>query len=487
MSPTLGALDPASVTVAIWGIFLAVVQILGIGSAVHALMQVRTAQGTIAWCIALATFPLLSLPFYWIFGRNKFYGYIETLRAAVSQNKDLADDVAKAMQPHHGVFRKEDHPCEYALDILTWRRFTSGNRVDLLIDGEATFKAIFEAIEEAQEYILIQFFIVKEDEIGMEFKRRLVAKAREGVAIYFLFDEIGTHRLSKEYIADLRSAGVEIYGFGTGRIPASRFQLNFRNHRKIVLTDGRFAFVGGHNVGDEYLGRDAKFGRWRDTHVRVEGPAVISVQTTFLEDWFWATRTLPDLTWTPRRCGSHDLKVLPLETGPVDRIEAATLMFHHLIGSARTRLWIASPYFVPDEGIANALQLAALRGVDVRIMLPDKPDHHLVYLASFSFLEAMDAAGVKIYRYQDGFLHQKVVLVDQELAIVGTTNLDNRSMRLNFEVNVAVSDAGFAKRVESMLEEDFRNCRLTDAGELTARSLPFRLAVRFARLLSPIL
>src|SRR5207244_2541871 len=205
---------------------------------------------------------------------------------------------------------------------------------------------------------------------------------------------------------------------------------NFRNHRKIVVVDGRDAYVGGLNVGDEYLGRSARFGAWRDTHVAISGPAVKAVQISFVDAWHWSTGEVPQLDWSvePKKCGGKAVLVMP--SGPVDRLDTCTLFFVHAIQSARRRLWIASPYFVPDAAILVALQLAVLRGVDVRIMLPSKPDHRLPWLASFSYLKDTLPWGVKMYRYQDGFLHQKVLLIDDDLASVGTANLDMRSLRL---------------------------------------------------------
>lgn len=472
----------------ILGAILVLVEGCGIISALHALMRVRTSQGTIAWCIALVTFPWVALPLYWIFGSNKFHDYVNTLRAAIEEHKGLVDEVTEVMKPHHGAFDRKNHPCEYALDILTARKFTKGNRVDLLIDGEATFGAIFDAIDRATDYILVQFFIIKDDATGNRLKKKLISRRIDGIRVYLLYDEIGSHRLGSAYIADLSAAGVDVRGFGTRRGRTNPLQVNFRNHRKIVIADGRVAFVGGHNVGDEYLGKSPRFGHWRDTHVRVEGPAVQSIQAIFLGDWYWAARKVPDdWEWRPRPVDGHNTCILPLETGPTHHIEACTLMFHHLIGSARERLWIASPYFVPDEGVANALQLAALRGVDVRILIPAKPDHRTVYLAAFSYFEAMDAAGVKMFRYENGFLHQKVALVDDSLAVVGTANLDNRSFRLNFELNIVVSNREFAKEVEKMLEDDLARCRRVDGRDYTERSIDFRYAVRVARLFAPIL
>ena len=304
----------------------------------------------------------------------------------------------------------------------------------------------------------------------------------------FLYDEVGSRsvRRSRTFERDLTAAGVSIRPFGSNRRWRNPFQINFRNHRKIVVVDGRVAYVGGLNVGDEYIGRDPSFGPWRDTHVRLEGPAVHAVQLSFLEDWYWAAQETPPLDWTPRPVSPDGQNVLVLPTGPADELETCGLFFVHMINAAQQRLWITSPYFVPDPQVMCALQLASLRGVDVRIMLPEHADHLLVYLSSFSYLEEAEQADVKIYRYQPGFMHHKVILVDDHLAAVGTANLDNRSFRLNFEITVLVDDRRFAAQVEEMLRRDFEQCERAHAEDLLQRSFWFRVAVRVARLMSPL-
>ena len=267
----------------------------------------------------------------------------------------------------------------------------------------------------------------------------------------------------------------------------NRFQINFRNHRKIVVTDGKAAYVGGHNVGDEYLGKSPRFGHWRDTHVELTGPAVAAVQWSFIEDWNWATGEVLEFPQVhePAATGGN-IPVVVIPTAPADDLPSCTLMFLAAITCARKRLWITSPYFVPDEAVYDALQLAALRGVDVRIMLPNKPDHLLVYLSSFSYLESAEQVGVRFYRYRAGFLHQKVMLIDDDLAAVGTANLDNRSMRLNFELTLMFADRPFAAEVAAMFEADFAKCERATPGDLGRRSVAFRVAVRISRLLSPV-
>jgi len=288
-------------------------------------------------------------------------------------------------------------------------------------------------------------------------------------------------------LKQLTAAGARVASFGDGNVRRRRFQINFRNHRKLLVCDGTIGFVGGINLGDEYLGTAMDHEPWRDTHCRIEGPAVTGLQLTWLEDWNWASDECPDLDWAPQNNTAGEDRVLMLPTGPADDWETCTLFFLNCINNARSRLWICSPYFVPDFQIMNALQLAALRGVDVRILIPEKSDSKLIGLAAYSYLVQASKSGVGIYRYQPGFMHQKVVLVDDRYAAVGTANLDNRSMRLNFEITAVTTAPHFISSVESMLEDDLDNCRLMTERDYRDRSILFRLTCRAIRLLAPLL
>jgi len=473
--------------VKIAAVAIPLVEALGILTAVHATWSVRTSQGAIAWAISLVTFPWVALPLYWIFGRSRFSGYVETLRHGLEEHATRVAEVLRLLDNDRAC-APGDLPPEYAVfaKLVHWP-FNDGNRVDLLVDGEATFSSMFDDIARAESYVLLEYFIVHDDDLGRELRTLLVRKAREGVRVFFLFDEIGSHSLPKRYLRELREAGVDIRSFHTTKGRRNRFQLNFRNHRKITIIDGKVAYVGGHNVGDEYMGRDPRFGHWRDTHIRVTGPAVRNVQLVFLGDWYWSTRTAVEVDWVTDFPGEGKTKLLVLPTGPADTAHRCSLFFLQAIQAAKSRIWITSPYFVPDDAIVEALHLAALRGVDVRILLPEKPDHKIVYLASFHYLAELDIPGVRFFRFEPGFLHQKVLLVDHDLAAVGTANLDNRSFHLNFEITMIAHDREFASRVEGMLEHDFARSRHVTIEDYRTRSFPFKVGVRLARLLSPIL
>ena len=464
-----------------------VFEILGLLSAVHAIMNSRTPQGSIAWAVSLITLPYVSVPAYWVFGRNKFRGYV----LARQHELELIDDVIRqANDQITDVAARDDWRSAAITGAEKMARIplTSGNNVTLLVDGDATFASIFDGIDAAEGYILVQFYIVRDDDLGRQLKSRLIAKAQSGVRVLFLYDEIGSFGLPDSYIEGLRSADVEIFPFHSRKGSGNRFQLNFRNHRKTVVVDGRIAWIGGHNVGDEYLGRDPAFGRWRDTHIRIEGPAVIGAQLAFVEDWRWATDELPGgLSWTPRIAVDGEAQVLIIASGPAEEMETASLMYTQAIHSATQRIWIASPYFVPDDAIVQALQLAGLRGIDVRILIPQKADSWLVTMSAYSFFNEVSAAGVSFYRYQDGFLHGKVMLIDDNVAMVGTANFDNRSFRLNFEITTVVFDAEFAGNVERMFQNDFSVSRLMEQDEYDNKPYWFKLAVRTARLAAPVL
>ena len=469
-----------------WIIIAIVFHVVGILSSLNAVMTARTSQGAIAWIIFLISFPYLAVPAYWILGRSRFHGYQVLRQADDLTVKNKIKHVLQNLESY--LIPSEDVSCSgVAAEKLAYLPFIKGNNVQLLIDGDATFNSIIEGIDLAKNYILFQFFIVHNDEIGIRIKDHLLIKAKEGIKIYFLYDEVGSHDLPDSYKKELRDAGIKVYDFHTRKGFGNRFQINFRNHRKVVVVDGEFAWIGGHNVGDEYLGKDPKFGHWRDTHIKITGPAALAVQVSFVEDWTWASDDfIAELNWSPIPDELDDKKVLIVPSGPADKLETATLMFHHAINSAKHRIWIASPYFVPDEEIIGALQLAGLRGVDVRILIPDKPDHLMVYLAAFSYFDNASLTGVRFFRYTNGFLHQKVMLIDDTSSTVGTANFDNRSFKLNFEITALISDKEFASQIEKMFIEDFSHAHEMTKNDMDNRSFLFKLSTRLARLTSPI-
>ena len=457
---------------------------VGVLHMVHALMHVRTSQGAIAWVLSLLMVPFVAIPLYWLLGRRRFSREVGGRRAKDSRLAALAVGMMERLRRYE-VDIPDDDAFERAARILGGLPFTRGNRLELLIDGEETFDNIFETIRSAKRHLCVNFFIVKSDTLGIRFQQALIERARAGVRVFFLFDEFGSYKLPRRYLRELKAAGVECHSFGVNRFWWSRLQLNFRNHRKIVFADGEVALIGGLNVGDEYLGRDARFGGWRDTHLAMRGPVVQAVQLVFLEDWFWASNSMPELDWETRLEETDQIAAV-IPTGPADPADSWQLVVAEAANTSRQRLWIASPYFVPDEGVLTALQAAAIRGVDVRILIPERADHLLVWLSAFSYFEESIPYGVRIFRYQRGFLHQKVMLVDHRLAAVGSANLDNRSFRLNFEITGFSPDPAFVDEVARMLEADFEASVEARVEDFSAKPFLFRAACRVARLMAPV-
>ncbi|WP_144112550.1 cardiolipin synthase [Paraburkholderia sp. BCC1886] len=496
------------------GTLVALAHILGVVAACHAILNTRTSQGAIAWAVSLVAMPYLTLVPYLFLGRSKFAGYQDARRVENELLRTRAhppewDSRASSAGVPTQVLGSS---LVHSLTRLGGMPFLPGNSVRTLVNGAATFEAIFKAIGGARDYVIVQFFIVRDDALGEMLKDALIAKAQEGVRVYFLYDSIGSFDLPHRYVAALRAAGVQTHPFATHRRFVNRLQLNFRNHRKIVSVDGEVAFVGGHNVGVEYLGSKPPLSPWRDTHIEVRGPAVASIQFVFTEDWHWATQQLPEFDMPPAPAAAsggasaaasanasiasqetgddvngRGMHCLVVPSGPADKQETCSLFFVEAINAARERIWITTPYLVPDEAVFAALRLAALRGVDVRILIPCRRDHVVVFAASKLYAYDSLRAGIRIFRYQPGFLHQKVVLIDSVAAAIGSANLDNRSFRLNFEIMVLTVDRGFALEVETMLLNDFAESLEIDRNEYRQASAFKRVLMHLARLFAPIL
>lgn len=433
--------------------------------------------------MALIGFPYLAVPAFAVFGRKRFHGYVlrrqELDAAALKELKEMEASL-KEVAPPEGLR-------ELALVVHKARQigFTAGNKVQLLIDGEETYGAMLAAIRSAKRYILIQSYIFRNDDTGILFRDALVEKAQQGVRVFCLYDRIGTS-FSKKFTKSFEEAGIEIAGFEGTRSFLQHFQINFRNHRKLLVIDGEVALLGGHNIGDDYLGKWKKYGPWRDTHVRIEGPAAAVSQLSFVKDWYWARNYVPNLDWDTRPL-PDGCPGLVFHTGPADHFEACNLFYIALINSAQERLWLATPYFVPPDGLASALSLAALRGVDVRIILPTITDNRTAKLASKVHVAKLQQVGVKFWRYDAGFLHQKVLLCDRLAGVVGSANMDARSFFINFELQQVSDDSGFLDSLETMFEKDFQRSTAVHVGYFDRLPWYRQLASRASTLAGPML
>ncbi|MFV1710605.1 cardiolipin synthase [Phaeobacter sp. JH20_09] len=443
----------------------------------------RTPQGAIGWVVFLLSAPLVALPLYLFFGQRRFSRYRATRRKA-----ERVLNALRVYSDLHTQDRDQLAANQAPFERLAGYPVCRGNGFELLKNGAEIADAIIEAIDAAEDYVLVHFYIVRDDKIGQRFKTALLDARARGVAVWFMTDAVGSHGLSNRYREALEAAGVNQVDPSTRPGPKHRFHLNFRNHRKTVIVDGRVGFTGGMNIGDEYMGRDPAFGAWRDTQVRLTGPVVQQLQLGYAEDWFWLTED-PILDLLTRDCAPVEgagKPALVVETGPGDSTINGSMLYFSAISAARSRIWLASPYFVPDQDVVAALKNAAMRGVDVRILLPETADHYAPWLAAYAYFDDLREVGVKIYRYQAGFVHQKVFVVDDTIAAVGTMNLDNRSFRLNFESMALCFDAETAEQVAQMLDEDMASSTLLET-DLDAQPVTIRFGAPVARLLAPIL
>lgn len=367
----------------------------------------------------------------------------------------------------------------------------SANTVTLLINGEQKFPAVLDAIEEAKHFIHLEYYIYEDDLIGNAIKDALIKKAKQGCVIRFIYDDFGSRDISDEFFRDLKAGGVEAYPFFKVHIPTIASRLNYRNHRKIIVIDGRVGFVGGINVSDRYVNKKTDILYWRDTHVKIVGPAVLSLQYHFLADWNFCAQQdvqpdeihFPPATEIPK----GDSLVQIVASGPDYPNPSIMLCYFTAIVNARERVYITSPYFIPNNSIYDALKKAALSGKDVRLLVPGISDSYFVNAASESYYEELLTCGVKIYRYEKGFIHAKTIVADDNLAIISTANMDFRSFEFNFEIGAVI----YGERVCNELTEVFLN-DLKDSSQITLHDWEQRshwtvVKSKVARLLSPLL
>ncbi len=446
---------------------------------------------TLTWLLVLAAFPLVGFFFYLLFGQNHRKNKSFSLKAIqdeqafqqIEGNRQLNEDQIQKMGGHQQLLFRLAHR-------LGHNPISFSTESKVLTDGKETFAHILYALKMAEHHIHLEYYIVRDDELGQEIKNILIDKAKAGVEVRFLYDAVGSWRLSKAYIEELREAGVEIAAFAQVKLPFLNHKLNFRNHRKIIVIDGVVGFVGGLNIGDEYLGKNAYFGYWRDTHLYVRGEAVRTLQLIFLQDWYYQTgkKILNPTYLSPVLTSMKaDGGVQMIASGPDTRWEVNKKLFFSMITSAKKSIWIASPYFIPDDDILSALKIAALSGIDVRILVPNRPDKRIVFHASRSYFPELLEAGVKVYEYNRGFMHSKLIIVDHEIASIGTSNMDMRSFHLNFEVNAYLYRTKSVTTLVSDFVYDLEHSNQISFELFKNRSIFHRIIESTSRLLSPLL
>ena len=368
--------------------------------------------------------------------------------------------------------------------------FTQDNKVEIYFEGNDKFKAMLESINKAEKYIHIEYYIIKSDKLGTMIIDALCKKAEEGIEVKLLYDGMGGRKLSRKAINRLKSSGVEVAVFFPPFVPFLSLRINYRNHRKICIVDGKEAYVGGFNIGDEYIGLSKKFGYWRDTHLKIIGSSVSSLQWRFLLDWRFATNEKEISMCQTYLIDEEDMGSTGIQivtSGPDSKWPSIKDGYLKMISNAREKVFIETPYFIPDDSILEALRLAGLAGLDVRVMIPCKPDHIFVYWASMSYIGELLQAGVKFYTYEKGFLHSKVVLMDDFVSSVGTANLDIRSFQLNFEVNAFLYDEAVNLKLTDKFLDDLQYCKEITLEDYNKRSNIVKIKESFSRLLSPIL
>ncbi|WP_345240245.1 cardiolipin synthase [Pontibacillus salipaludis] len=446
---------------------------------------------TLTWLLVLAALPIVGFFFYILFGQNYRKKKMFRKKGALDEEAFRKIEGESDIMPYQ-VEQMGDH--QKLLVRLAQRLghspITFRTETKVLTNGDETFGEILKELKKATHHIHIEYYIVRHDHIGNEIKQILMDKARSGVKVRFLYDAVGSWKLSSQYKEELKEAGVEMKPFLPVKLPFLNNKINFRNHRKIIVVDGNTAFVGGLNIGDEYLGRHEYYGFWRDTHLFVQGESVRSLQLIFLQDWYYMTdeALLTNEYLSPQLVERDNLGgVQMLASGPDNEWEVIKHVFFSMIVSAKHSIWIASPYFIPDEDILTALKAAALSGIDVKILMPSRPDKRIVFHASRSYFPELLEAGVNIYEYHKGFMHSKIMIIDQELASIGTSNMDMRSFHLNFEVNAFLYRTKSTKTLVDDYELDIQSSNQIILEDFRKRALAKRFMESTARLLSPLL
>lgn len=454
-------------------------------------LENRHPAQTLTWLVVFGSFPLVGFIFYLLFGRNNRKE--KMFREKYFLDKQAFLKIEREYDPasEEKVLQLGSH--QQKLFSLAQKignspiSFATSTKV--LSNGIETFSEILQEIKKATHHIHLEYYIVRHDDLGNQIKELLIEKSKQGVKVRFLYDAVGSWQLSKKYITELRHAGIEMIAFGPVKLPFLNSKFNFRNHRKIIVIDGTVGFVGGLNIGDEYLGRDESFGFWRDTHLMIKGEAVRTLQLIFLQDWHYLTnQSLLTVEYlSPELEENIHGGVQLISGGPDNEWSVIKNIYFSMITSARKSVWIATPYFIPDEDIFSAIKIAALSGIDVRILVPQRPDKRIVFHASRSYFPELFEAGVKVFEYKKGFMHSKIVIVDHELASIGTSNMDMRSFHLNFEVNAFLYRTRSTQKLVDEFLQDIQDSIEIDASIFNKRHFGLRVLESTSRLLSPLL
>ncbi len=455
----------------------------------------REPKSVWAWLLLLYFIPFLGFVFYLLAGAS-------LRKRKMFRIKELEDHMSEAIrQQEHQLkslgLEETDPNVAGFTDLVMYNleacgaMLTDNNDVDLLVDGNEKFDRLIEDMKQAKSFIHIQYYIIRDDVLFNRIREVLVQKVKEGVEVRVLFDGMGCRSVNHSYWKALNEQGILTAEFFPALFRRFHLRMNYRNHRKIVVIDNKVAYVGGFNVGKEYIGLDEKFGYWRDTHLRIMGNAVLSLQIRFLLDWNYAAREnlfSQGKYFVGIEKGVRDhCEVQIISSGPDLTAKQIRDNYLRLIHKAKKSIYIQTPYFIPDEAVFSALLIAARSGIDVNIMIPCKPDHPFVYWATYSYIGDMVLAGAKCYTYDNGFLHSKGMVVDDRVLCYGTANMDIRSFALNFEVNAVIYDEVKASEMAGIFREDLKRSTRITRDSYARRKLVIRIKEQVCRLLSPLL
>ncbi|NMA86340.1 MAG: cardiolipin synthase [Tissierellia bacterium] len=455
----------------------------------------RNPTTTWLWLMVLTFLPGIGFLLYLFIGQDMS-------KKKMFQQKEANDRAFRdrVMKQGRKIFEEEysyanpkfiEHEDIIKMHILTSEAyFSQDNEVELYFDGEEKFDAFLESIRNAKEYIYLEYYIIKSDGIGMEIINALTEKAKEGLEVKVLYDGMGGRKLRRGAFDEFKKAGGEVAVFFPPFAPFFTLRINYRNHRKLCVIDGKEAYVGGFNIGDEYLGLSKRFGYWRDTHIKIKGSAIGGLQWQFYKDWRFAVTHRNNSQCRleiPRQETNGNAGIQIVSSGPDSKWPSVKDGYFKMITNARERIYIQSPYFIPDDSMFEALKVAGLSGLDVRVIIPCKPDHPFVYWAGMSYIGELLEAGVKFYTYENGFLHSKLFVMDDFVTSIGTANLDIRSFKLNFEVNAFIYDEEVTRKTIEQFYKDLELCEEITLEEYAKRSGIVKLKESVSRLLSPIL
>ncbi|MFN0052723.1 MAG: cardiolipin synthase [Planctomycetales bacterium] len=452
------------------------------------LQQRKTPVSTLAWIMAIVIVPYAGSFLFLLFGINRVERRASLKLAARRQIDRLLPALTQYQVLPGEDFDAKVRRLVRLSDRLTQTRPCFGNAVEILSDTNRTLGLIEQAIGAAQESIHLEYYIFQPDRTGYKLRDLLIRKAAQGVRIRFLFDGVGSLFLGRKFLRPMRAAGIEVASALPGASLRERWSINLRNHRKIVIVDGRIGFTGGMNIGDEYIGRNPRLGYWRDTHLRLAGPVVLQLQQVFAEDWFFATsQQLTDPRLFPAPQETSDQVAQVIAGGPDGDTDVFHSLFFAAINEARDRITLATSYFIPTPALITALEAAAHRGVRVRLMVPAFGDHRWMVTAGRGFYESLLESGVELYEYRRGLLHSKTLTIDGHWSLVGSPNFDTRSLHLNFEVALALFGPRQAQRLEEQFADDLTYSERVDLATFRQRPLVNKVAEQVLKLFAPIL